>query len=461
MDATREIAEYIVNLSYDRLPSEVIDKTKLLIEDNTSCAIAGTMNSLGKTTIDLIMGLGGKTESTILGTVHRTSSVQAAFVNSVLANSLDYDDVSPGGHPGSTVIPSALALAESRRIPGKDLVTAVVAGYEVSERVSLACEPTVERYKIVHGVGTPQVFGAVAAAGKILGLEVDEMLNALGIAAPWASIPHAGKFGNPLEKGRQVSFVKDNVSRPAEAGLLAAMLAKKGWIGNKSILDGGNGFWVMASSDRFRPEFLSSLDKFRILDVSFKPYPACRWTHTSLDALDELIREHKLDPRKIKKITVASVRALETFGNPKPANLVDAEFSLPYPLTMVAYDVKKSRWYQEENLSSQEYLRFSAEVEVTFDQKAQTKAETHGFEPDFMPSTVHVVTTEDELFSKYKEVPKGNPKNPVSKEEIHTKCLDLITEILGKDLGTRLLEKLKHLEQIEDVSSLSPMFQPN
>jgi 2-methylcitrate dehydratase PrpD len=461
MSITERIAEYSVNLSFDKIPKEAINKVKLLIADNIGCAIRGPTNLLGRKAVELTKELGGAPEATIFGTDLKSNCVQAAFVNSILANSMDYDDISPVGHPGSTIIPAALAIAERIGASGKELITAVTAGYEVCERVGLACRATQARYEQVHGLGTHQVFGAAVAVGRLLELNVDEMLSALGIAGAWAAMPHSGKFGNPLRKGRQVSFVKDNVSRPAEAGLLAALLAKKGWIGNKSIFDGEKGFWVMAGSDRFRPEFLLNLNDFKVMKVSFKPYPACRWVHTSLDALIELIRDHKFKPEEIKRVIVHSIRPIaEGFGNQNPANVVDAVFCVPYPLTMVLYQVPRSQWYLDENLKSSKYIEMAAKIEVEFDPEAQRKFESQETVADLIPTTLEVILKDGKKYSNYKEVPKGTPMNPISYEEIKDKFFDLTYEFLGVDISKELFKKLENLEKLERYSEIAEIIKP-
>lgn len=456
MSITKKIAEYSVETKFEKLPKEVVEKAKFLIADNIGCAIRGPSNKFGRTVVELAKELGGTPESTIFGTEFRTNSVQAAFVNSTLANSMDYDDIGQVGHPGSTIVPAALATAERVGASGKDLITAVIMGYEVCERVGLACKATPERYRQVHGLGTHQVFGAVTAVGKILDLDVEGMLNAFGIAGPWAAMPHSGKFGNPLEEGRQISFVKDNVSRPAQAGLSAALLAKKGWIGNKSILDGEKGFWIMSGSDRFRPDILTKLDDFKILTVSYKPYPACRWPHTSLDAMTDLIREHMIEPSDIEKAVVNTIRPMAlSFGNPSPANIVDAVFSMPYPITMVIYGLPRSQWYLDGNLKDPQYLEMAAKVETKFDPEAQTKYENQPTVADFVPTTVEVTTKGNEKYQKYREVPRGTPMNPLSHEEIRDKFLDLTAEVLGPERSEGLYYKIINLEEVDDYSKLA------
>ncbi len=461
MSPTEQIAAYAAKISFDELPASVIDKAKLLIADNIGCAIRGPSNLLGKSAVELARELGGTPEATILGTNIETNCLQAAFVNSVLANSMDFDDIGPLGHPGSTIVPAALAAAERERATGKDLITAVIAGYEVCERVGYACNASPERLRQVSGLGTHQVFGSAAASGKIFGLSHEEMLNAFGIAGPWAAIPHSGKFANPLERGRQVSFIKDNVSKPAQSGLLAALLAKKGWIGNRSIFDGAKGFWIMMSSDRFRPEYLCSFDGFRILDVSHKPYPACRWSHTSLDAMVGLISEHGLHPELVESVVAHTIRPVaEGFGNQNPANIVDAVFSMAYPLAMILFGVPKSQWYVEDNLRSPAYLEMASRIDVELDTEAQQEYESQETVADFVPTTVVATTKEGQTFSKYAELPKGTPANPLTVGEIKEKFISLTSEVLGLKRCSALWDNLQSLEEIGDVSELAATMRP-
>ena len=282
MSATLAIGKEVIDRTFDDIPDPVVSKCKTLILDALACGIAGSRTPIGRIVSDLADHLGGKPQATILGAGFKTSCTTAAFVNASAVNALDYDDTAQFGHPGSTTIPAVLALGEYLNCDGRAVIEAIVIGYEVGLRVASAINPTYERYRQVHGIGTPQIFGATAAAAKLLGLDLESTLNAFGIAGASAPVAHAGKFG---WHDKSIAFVKDNVAWPAESGLRAALLAEKGYEGSESILDGNNGFWVMAGSDRCDFNSMMDFSQYQILGVSLKPYPCCRWIHTTLDVV--------------------------------------------------------------------------------------------------------------------------------------------------------------------------------
>jgi 2-methylcitrate dehydratase PrpD len=214
----------------------------------------------------------------------------------------------------------------------------------------------------------------------------------------------------------------------------------------------------MTGSDRFRPEYLSDQEGFRILAVSHKPYPAWRWVHASLDALHELIDKHDLKPHDVEKVEVHTIRPVaDGFGNPSPANISDAVFSVAYPVAMVLYDVPEPNWYIEANLKDAPYSEMASKIEVQLDPEAQKRFEDQETVADFVPTTVVVTTRDGETYSRYAEVPRGTPMKPLSFAEIKGKFLHLTVEALGSEQCVGLWRKLQNLEQVNDMSELTWM----
>jgi 2-methylcitrate dehydratase PrpD len=226
---------------------------------------------------------------------------------------LDFSD----NHPGSTLIPAALAVGEHLVASGPSLIEAMVAAYEISIRIGTAIQPSRERMKEVWFVRTWQTFGAVAAAGKLLSLDSVEMANAFGIAGVTSPLPCGNSWG----------------LRPQHWVLQGGSFK-----GNRSVLDGEHGFWRIAGSDRCDFDVMTrDLGKDYLLPMmSFKPYPSCRWTHSTLDAVKEIVEERKLVGGQIEQVVVKSFPQHTThLIDYEPATLVDAEFSTPYTVAMI------------------------------------------------------------------------------------------------------------------------------
>jgi 2-methylcitrate dehydratase PrpD len=189
--ATKELAQYAVDVSYDAYPADTIDLAKIFILDNLGCMIGGTQTALGQSMLKTVGSMGGEPQASVIGTDLKIPTIQAALINGTTANALDFDETLHGlGHPSSTVIPAAFALGERAHVSGRDLITAVLVGFDVGNRIGRAIQPTYERLREVWNVGSWQTFGAVSAAAKILGLDLDQTLNAYGTAGATAPLPN-------------------------------------------------------------------------------------------------------------------------------------------------------------------------------------------------------------------------------------------------------------------------------
>ena len=297
--ATYRLAQYAVETTYADLPEAVVEHAKHAIRDSLACILGGSSMAAAQPIRDVILPMAADGLATVAGTRRRVFPPLASHINAQLANVLDYDDTMADGypgHPGATVIPAALALAEQRGASGKEFLAAVVVGYDVYSRVARAGQPTPTRSRQVRGMATWQVFGAVATAVNILGLDPDAAARAFGLAALHAPVPFLGKF----YEERPIWALKNNFGWATMGGLLAAQYAAEGLEANQRILEGQTGFWAMAGSDHCDFTHLTEAlgQEFRILDTSFKSYPCCRFTHSALDAIDHLMRTGEIQSRK-------------------------------------------------------------------------------------------------------------------------------------------------------------------
>lgn len=467
MSITETLIDYILNTGFQHIPKEVIERAKLLILDVVGCAFGGKVTSTGKIFIDYAKDVNGRKESTIIGTDLKTHCTQAAFINAELANAMDYSDSGPYGHPGSTIIPAALAVSEKINASGEEMLNAIILGYEVGNRIALAIRPTYERSLQVRGIGTPQVFGAVTAAGKLLGLKKEQFLSAFGIAGSYSPVRHSGKFGlyddYPYKRANQphvVTWIKDNIGKPCEAGVLGALLAEKGFLASTSILDGMRGFWAMAGSDQCDFDLMINNlgEEYYTLKVGFKPYPACRYLHTTLDALGEILTKQKLGPENLEKIYVDTVKVIaESFVDYEPINMYDAQFSVNYPVAMVVYNVPKPEWYTDNNLVNPDYLHMARRVIVALDNEAEKKYLKKG-DTSLMPSTVRVNTKDGQEYMNIVDYPRGSPENPWSNKDIYDKFFELTTPFKGKKASAEILYEITNLEKIEKIHKLINLF---
>ncbi|MGD9030290.1 MAG: MmgE/PrpD family protein [Anaerolineae bacterium] len=451
---TRELATYAVETEFEDYPHEVIDRAKVLILDSVGCMFGGCQTNLGEAILTPIRSMGGSQEATIVGGGVKVPTIQAAFVNGTTANALDYDDTLLGiGHPGASIIPAALAIGEWTNASGRDVVNAILIGYDVGDRIGLAIQPSYERLQNVWGVGTWQTFSAVVAAAKVLNLDLKQTLNAYGVAGATAPLPNTQKWGWALEE-RPIHWVKEPTGWPCWTGATAAVLAKHGFIGNNYILDGDNGFWIMAGSDQCdydkMTEGLGS--EYEVVNnIAIKPYSSCRWQHATLDCVKQLKDQHGLEPEDVKEIVVHSFAWVKTHELYGPADMVDAQFCIPYTVTMVLLGLHPGpAWYTEENLKSEEILNLSKKVRVEVDPELDKAY----FEKDQLSARVEVTTQQGEQFEAFVDVPTGDPRNPLSIQEIEDKFRNQALYSLEEEEVEEAIQLIYDFENLDSVSYL-------
>ncbi len=450
--ATRRLARYAVETTYTDLPKAVVEQAKCAIRDSLGCILGGSSMAAAFPMRDVILSMAADGLATVVGTRRRVSPPLAGHINAQLANVLDYDDTMADGdpgHPGATVIPSALALAEQHGASGKEFLTAVVVGYDVYSRVARAGQPTPARSRQVRGMATWQVFGAVAAAANILRLDPDAAARAFGLAALHAPVPFLGKF----YEERPIWALKNNFGWATMGGLLAAQYAAEGLEANQRILEGQTGFWAMAGSDHCDFTRLTEAlgQEFRILDTSFKPYPCCRFTHSALDAIDHLLRAGEIQVEEIGAVSIYSTSKVRVFADYRPQTFTDAQFSLPYLAAVQllrvpsGYEwVTADRWHEPVVLSLADRVRL--EVDPGMD-VGQVKG--------LMPARVKISLVDG--CSREAEVAyaRGHPKNPLPAADFRLKFLSLAEPVVGLRMAEHLDALIERLEGMPDITELA------
>lgn len=446
--ATQTLSTYIASSRFDDLPNDVIDKAKMCVLDSLGCALGGTTLEAGRILLNFVAEVGGKPESTLLPRGPKVPAVSAAYANSHLANLMDFDDTLKG-HPGACIIPPALAVAEKLGSSGRELINAVVLGYEVGMRILNAIIPSHERLaKAPRGPGTRHIYGAVTASSALLHLDADTTAMALGLAGVNAPVP-----SSPTERmERPVSWSKFNHGWASQGGVLAALLAQRGFVSSKTILDGDKGFWVMAGSDRCDfGEFTRGLGQEYITrKVAFKTFPCCRFLHSSIEALKEIITEHDISPTSIDRIHVQSFGRVAQLLDYAPANEIDVQFSLPYVMVMGLLGKSPGyEWLAEANFRDPRTLAMLKKVSVEVDPEAERKFRDEGNE-----SSTVLVNVGGKEFKAFVIHPRGL----LTHEELHDKFRGLAVPLLGRSASEGVIEAIEHLEDLSNVSSLLQPF---
>jgi 2-methylcitrate dehydratase PrpD len=349
MSITRGLAEFVVKTRYEDLPPKVIYEAKRILLDSIGCGLGAHSIEKGFIAVQLAKELGGKPEASIIGSSERVTTANAAFANGELISGLD-NDPTVAGHVPPFVIPPALALAERTNATGSELILAAIIGWEVGSRV-LRSMPGQRSavYPILQGTDRDRrsavdfswactIIGAAASAGKALGLDVNQMEDAFGLAAHmcpvqgWASQSLSPPVG--MHKFDLAGWI-------AQGGVLAALLAQKGYTGHKSVLDGEHGFWWFYGAVKCDLESMvrDLGTEWNTLIWSAKKFPVCGAMGASLGAFIEILMEEKIQPEDIEAISVKidPLFNLPMWLSNDVRTCVDAQFSIAYPFAAAAY----------------------------------------------------------------------------------------------------------------------------
>jgi 2-methylcitrate dehydratase PrpD len=443
-------ADFVVGLSYDQLKPDVVLQTKKLILDLIGVALAGyKLMEFPRLVVDYVSSIGGAAEATVLQTKRKFPSIHAAFANAACAHALDMDDGHrfAAHHPGTVIIPAAIAAAELSKADTRHLIAGVVAGYEVMIRIGAAINPSSLK-RGFHTTGMTGAFGAAAAAAKIMGLTREEMIGALGLAGLQGSgllqVNHDGE-------GAKVKPI--NPARAAMSGLLSCILTQKGARGPLAIFEGEDGFFK-AVTDEVKPDLLTrGLGQvFEICKGYIKFYSACRHAHAAIDAALVAFKESQIEPQEITEIQVETYpAAIRLAGIREVETPSAARFSIPFSiaLALMKGDAGAEK-YNDQAIGDQEIRTLSRKVVLCVGEKWEKRY------PDQRGATVRIVDQRGRKWEAEVELAKGEPENPATWDEVYAKFQTNARLALSEEEGKKLGEVITNLEQypLDDLTNL-------
>ncbi|NWB26626.1 MmgE/PrpD family protein [Pseudomonas gingeri] len=440
----QRLARFCVESRFEDLPVALVEQAKRHILDTFGAALAGADSEVALG-VRRALDLAGEGRSPIWGSDLRTQASQAALLNGIAAHALELDDTGGCDHSGAVVLPAVMAAVSTCREPvsGKQLICAVVVGYEVGRRVLEACGGYEQHNGSGwHSTATCGVFGAAAACGRILGLDPARMASALGIAASfsgglWAFI-HDGSQSKRLHSGRA-----------AEGGLLAARFAREGISGPGRVFDDvWGGFLRTLAGEQARPAALEDgLGQiWKLARCSIKPYASCRGTHSAIDAVGMLLGQLQVEACEVENVHVSLCGFLENMcGGRDASSLAGAQMSLPYALAArLAFGHVRLEAYGEENRRSPQIAQWMSRIHLEVDPQLSDDGEPW----------VTLCTTDGREARLCVEVPLGAPGNPLSDDGLQEKFFSLATRTMPRARAEALLERLWRLEELESVGIL-------
>ena len=426
----KELADYVVSLSYGDLPAGVVHQAKRVILDSLGTMYMGSRKEEAAGVRRFLEEVGASEECTVVGAGFKTELTWAAWANAAHAQVHDCNDghreaAAYGGssHPGRVAIPTALAVGEKLRASGKDILAAVVVGYDVATRIrGMKDRPPASAYC------------SAAIASRLLGLDADRTRFAIGMAG------YHSPRGFPETRGLDTNFLSNGYQ--AKVGIEAAMLAREGLIGPKIGDDS-------RLSTRFRNRGLGV--DYEVMNVYIKPYPTCRMTHGAVDAILELKEDHRIVPGDVEEVQVSQLTHGMYITEDKvgPDSYYKyCQFNLPYIVAAAIADGEVTEYqFTSERIADPALHELAAKVKVTPDEGLDSV-----YPEGCRPTTVEVKLRDGATLTKRVDYPKGEPRNPLADHELLEKFARWSSPSIAHEKAEDIWEALLKLDELEDIS---------
>ncbi len=481
MSITEKWADFLTSFTYDRIPVEVLHQTKIHILDSIGCSLGGYSLKWGKNVSALGRDLGGKPEATVMGSGDRLHCAHAAYVNGKLANILDMDETMyQTRHIGGTPMFAALSVGERVEASGKEIILATVLGYDLGARSALCgsiwrADPEKGVVSSSYGSSGFNTLAAAAAAAIIFKFDKEQMINTLGVAAYLAP----GAIESKFSFTPPANFNKSgDMGWFCLGGIMAALCARNGYIGDPSILDGPRGLAALLGALEFDYDtFVAELgERWYIMDAGFKPYPTCRWFHNGVGLLEGIIKEHDLKPEDIDSVTVnthplginlPTYAAADKWAESKGKELWFSQFSLSYALACTIYGITPGpEWAREETLNSPEITEMTKKITHGEHPEAEKLAASWSGHPGKLfskpPVSMEVVSKKGRFTAESTDIPgdSWNPRARLTDDAIVAKFRNNASYVLKEGQIDKIIDVVMRLDEIKSPDELTGLLSP-
>ena len=442
INVTRALAGFVVQLRRERIPQDQFMYVQSSLLDWIGCCLAGTLDPAASSLDTVMQIMGGEQHAVVIARGRRTSVLNAVLVNGAAGAQLDFDDIHPGliGHPSAVLAPTVLALGEWLGKSGREIGTAYAAGYEVMVRLGLAMEPNLYN-RGWHATGVLGVFGACAAAGKVLGLSEAHLTSAFAIAASQA----AGLrelFGTPSKCIHQ--------GKAAMAGVLACLWAKEGVASSPDIFGGRNGLRVFSEPVQSGPALEGLGERFLLSETCYKRHASSGSLHAAMDAAIALRDLNGLSVPDIDKVEVVThtLAADLARDNAAPKSAFAAKQSMHFSVALALKEGRGDLDLYTDTMVFDPIIRALQErITVTGDASMQYI--------EAMPAQVTVTTRSGRSLTLRVDAPKGRPSNPMQWDELAAKFRMLAGPILPVDRQQEVVRSLSDLDNLSVARLMS------
>ena len=447
-NVTRTIADWAAAVRFEDLPADVVHEAKRFLMDSVGCALGGAQQHDVHIAREVLGETAGAGPCRVLVTGERWDPLSSSLLNALMIRVMDYNDIywkQDPSHP-SDLIPAAIAAAERSGRSGRELMVGIALAYDIEQRLCEVSYPGVREIGWHHATLTAAA--APVAAGRMLGLDAEQIQHAIGISASRHCTTGSVTAG-------KLTMMKNTVDPLAtQSGVLAALLAERGYTGPEHVLDGKEGFSHVFDSD-WKFEILTEGlgDSWRILQCGMKFFPTEALTHAPISATLDLVKGHDLAPDAIREITIYSLaRAADILADPSkydPRSKETADHSLPYVIAAAVADRQVTPLQFTETKIMDPTIRAQLpKVKVIAD------PEIEAVFPALQRVRVVIRTSDGRELEKKLDYPKGDPRNPLTDDEIAGKFAALAEGIATPTDVERMQAAVNRTEEYDNVRDL-------
>ena len=447
-NATRDLAQFAATLRYEDIPREAVACIKLSVLDSIGCCLFGATLPWTRKVAALVEGEGAQPVASLIGMGRKSSVSLAVLVNSTAGHAFELDDIHKESivHPGSLAMPVAMAFAEAAGgAPGRDVITGMIAGYEVGTRVGSAATMSLF-LRGFHPQGTSGAFVAAATAGRMLKLDAGQMQHALGIVGSQAGGLMAAQEGAMVKRFHS--------GRAGQSGVYSAQLAQRGFTGITDVLEAPYGGYLSTYSDKPNPQRLTAGlgTVWETVNVGYKPHASVTSIHTALDALADIMRENKLGADDIAEVDagLSHMTHVHCAWEYKAQGVTAAQMNLYYGLAVIALDgMAFVDQYREDRLRDPKILDFIKRV------RAHVDPEIEGMGAAFRHAARMTVKTRDGRILRREILHRrGSPENPLQPEDVEYKFRNVARSCLSQAHTDKVRKLVGSLDTLDSTAEL-------
>ncbi len=445
---TEKIARWACELKFEDISTEAVDAAKRFLYDSIGCALGGVQFEDVESAERVIQGLGGAPQCTLIGSGAKTNVDYGTLFNSLAIRAMDYNDIywkQDPSHP-SDIISAATSLCEWLGKDGKEAIVGIVLAYEMEMRLCEAGFPGIRERGWHHATLT--AFAAAFTAARMLDLDWRQMQNAVGIAGS-----HCFTLG-AVTAGKLTNMKNTVDPMATQAGVFAALLAKQGYSGPEHVIDGKEGM-----THCLGPEWKLNIltdglgESWRILQCGMKAFPIEALSHAPLTAVLKICHDHQLKADDVAEIEIQTIaRAADILSDPakySPSTKETADHSLPYCIAAgLIWGKVTPEEFKQEKIDDPRIQKHIHKV------KAKANPEFEPLFPAKQPNHVTIRTVDGRSFDQRVDFPKGDPRDPMTMEEIETKFNSLSAPILSEARRQKIKDTVNRLENVKKVSEL-------